>query len=230
MTRSTRRSSLRPALFTLAASAATLAAGLATPANALPPGASQPTEVLELFTSQGCSSCPPANDQIAAEAASGDALALSYGVTYWDYLGWTDTFASPEYTERQRAYVKALGARTAYTPQIVRNGTEHSSRLPRIDRTGGLAPGVALEERGGGLVAQGAGEAVLIAFAPGAQEVAVKRGENGGRTLSVSNVVEGMEPVSLPHTFAPEAGLAYAVLQHGEDMALTSAAAWLPEG
>ena len=78
--------------------------------------------VVELFTSQGCSSCPPANANLAAIADRPDVLALSFGVTYWDYIGWKDTFAKPEFTNRQYAYEQKLHRATAYTPQMVVNG------------------------------------------------------------------------------------------------------------
>ena len=208
---------------------------LATPAVAqdINGTATTPAVVYELFTSQGCSSCPPANKQIArvadTNADGGEHLALSYGVTYWDYLGWKDTFASPEFTDRQHAYVSALGGRNAYTPQIVRNGTDHNSRLPKLAKlTTSLPEVVSLRAQGDRIFADGQGRAVLVAYTPGRQSVPVKRGENGGRTLELANVVTDVEEVALPHTFSPEPGLAYALLQHGEDLSLTSAANWTP--
>src|SRR5580765_5169140 len=79
--------------------------------------------VVELFTSQGCSSCPPANANLATIANRPDVLALSFGVTYWDYLGWKDTFAKPEFTARQVGYERGLGHGGPFTPQIVVNGS-----------------------------------------------------------------------------------------------------------
>ena len=81
--------------------------------------------VIELFTSQGCSSCPPADALLGEYAKRDDVLALSFPVDYWDYLGWKDTLASHENTERQRAYAAARGDRQVYTPQVVVNGVEH---------------------------------------------------------------------------------------------------------
>jgi len=188
----------------------------------------QPSEVYELFTSQGCSSCPPANAQIDKLAQKDGLLALSYGVTYWDYLGWKDTFAKPEFTERQHAYVKALGGRNAYTPQIILNGSTHNSRVRGLAPGGELLDQVSLAEVDDQLNAEGEGQALLVSFLPGRQNVPVARGENGGRTVSVTNVVTDVELVSLPYSFAPEEGQAYAVLKHGSDLAVTSAAAWLP--
>ena len=205
---------------------------LATPAVAQDVNgtATTPAVVYELFTSQGCSSCPPANKQIARVADKGEHLALSYGVTYWDYLGWKDTFASPEFTDRQHAYVSALGGRNAYTPQIVRNGADHNSRLPELSTlTTSLPASVTLHGDGGRLEAEGRGRAVLVTYTPGRQSVPVARGENGGRTLELANVVTGVKEVELPHAFAPEPGRAYALLQHGPGLALTSAANWMPD-
>src|SRR3546814_11008586 len=75
--------------------------------------------VVELFTSQGCSSCPPADALLVELAREPGILALSFHVDYWDYIGWEDPFAEAQYTERQRAYVDRLGLRSVYTPQIV---------------------------------------------------------------------------------------------------------------
>src|SRR5947209_14792579 len=87
--------------------------------------AAEPRGVIELFTSQGCSSFPPA-DKLAGELARYPSLiVLSLPVDYWDYLGWKDTLALPGYTNRQRAYSKARGDREVYTPQVVVNGVKH---------------------------------------------------------------------------------------------------------
>src|SRR5436190_15210112 len=80
--------------------------------------------VLELFTSQGCSSCPPADLAVARAADRPDVIALSFGVTYWNDLGWKDTFAKEEFTQRQYAYAKSLGG-GAYTPEVVAGGRVH---------------------------------------------------------------------------------------------------------
>jgi hypothetical protein len=79
--------------------------------------------VVELFTSQGCSSCPPADAYLGELAARPDILALSFHVEYWNYIGWTDPFAAKFATQRQRDYAKQLGMRYVYTPQMVVNGT-----------------------------------------------------------------------------------------------------------
>ncbi|MDE3176298.1 MAG: DUF1223 domain-containing protein, partial [Pseudomonadota bacterium] len=78
--------------------------------------------VVELFQSQGCSSCPPANAALARYADRPDWLALTFAVTYWDRLGWKDTFGQAAFTERQYAYARSLGESGVYTPQVVVNG------------------------------------------------------------------------------------------------------------
>lgn len=82
--------------------------------------------VVELYTSQGCPSCPPADAEFSRLADRGDLVALALHVDYWDYLGWKDAFGSPVNTERQRAYAKAMGERMIYTPQMVVQGREHT--------------------------------------------------------------------------------------------------------
>jgi hypothetical protein len=82
------------------------------------------TVVVELFTSQGCSSCPPADDYLGHLANDPDVIALALHVDYWDYIGWTDQFGSPQFTARQKAYARAEGNNTIYTPQMIVNGAE----------------------------------------------------------------------------------------------------------
>src|SRR5262245_3442239 len=77
----------------------------------------QPLAVVELFTSQGCSSCPTADAVLGQLSSRGDVIAISFSIDYWDYLGWKDTLAQPKFSERQRAYAKALGDGMVYTPQ-----------------------------------------------------------------------------------------------------------------
>jgi hypothetical protein len=78
--------------------------------------------VVEIFQSQGCSSCPPANANVMALSGRPDILTLSFGVTYWDHLGWKDTFAKPQYTERQWDYARAFHRDQVFTPEVVVNG------------------------------------------------------------------------------------------------------------
>jgi len=202
----------------------------------------QPVSVVELFTSQGCTSCPPANKFVGKLAEDGDKLVLSYGVTYWDYLGWKDTFGDPKFTQRQRAYGKALGVANVYTPQIILNGSAHSPRYSRKDVESMLLPAVNGEASvtlgEGGLVvnAEAAADAklVIVAFTPGEQVVPVRRGENGGRTLKVSNVVTDVTPIywngGIARTkIAPQEGQAYAALFHDfETSKILTAAVYYP--
>jgi len=81
--------------------------------------------VVELFTSQGCSSCPPADALLMELSKRDDILPLALHVDYWDYIGWKDIFADPRFTERQRAYARSAGHRTIYTPQMIVGGQDH---------------------------------------------------------------------------------------------------------
>lgn len=203
---------------------ATLAALLIAP-TAL--AAEQPRSVVELFTSQGCSSCPPANEFVASLADDTDKLVLSYGVTYWDYLGWKDTFGDPEFTKRQRSYGKALGATNIYTPQIVLNGQTHSSRYTRKQVEGmtfnDTAPIASLSLDAGILKlaseAPAHAKVFLVCYLPGAQSVDVQRGENYGRTLDIANVVTDVMQLDwegdvLETDIKVKEGYAYAALFH----------------
>lgn len=185
--------------------AVAVAAGLIT-ASSAPASAADARHpvVIELFQSQGCSSCPPANANLIAIAARQDVLALNFAVDYWDRLGWKDTFAKPEFTARQWAYAHAMRQADVYTPQIVVNGrldgvgadaAEMSELAQRADR-GASGPDVAFEA---GAVTIGAGSAPprgadvwLARYEPGVIDVAIKRGENAGRTLPHGNVVREM--------------------------------------
>ena len=87
--------------------------------------AGEPRALIELFTSQGCSSCPPADKLLGELAADPSLVVVSLPIDYWVYLGWKDTLASPGHAARQRAYARMRGDREVYTPQIVVNGTTH---------------------------------------------------------------------------------------------------------
>src|SRR5580698_10428346 len=103
---------------------APLVAGLLAASCALAT-ASEPRALIELFTSQGCSSCPPADKLLGELAADPSLVVVSLPIDYWDYLGWKDTLASPGHAARQRAYARMRGDREVYTPQIVVNGATH---------------------------------------------------------------------------------------------------------
>jgi len=168
--------------------------------------AAEPRAVLELFTSQGCSSCPPADKLLGELTADTSLITLSLPIDYWDYLGWKETLATPEDTARQRAYARARGDREVYTPQIVVNGAMHvlGSDRTAIDRLIGQTdqkPGVmsvpvAITPDGASLNVKvqsaesghNAGEVWLCPLAK-AVAVAIGRGENRGRTIIYHNVV-----------------------------------------
>ena len=168
--------------------------------------AAEPRAVLELFTSQGCSSCPPADKLLGELTTDTSLITLSLPIDYWDYLGWKDTLATPEDTARQRAYAHVRGDREVYTPQIVVNGAMHvlGSDRTAIDRLIGQTdqkPGVmsvpvAMTPDGASLNVKvqsaesghNAGEVWLCPLAK-AVAVAIGRGENRGRTIIYHNVV-----------------------------------------
>lgn len=169
---------------------------LAAPAMA---GQLRPTQIVELFTSQGCSSCPPANALIGELAEDPDILALSYSVEYWDYLGWKDTFAKTHFSDRQRAYARSIGHGRVYTPQIVVNGSWDKARIRKSDLDAmpmDNAPMISLSADGMVTVDvknDAPWDAVLVTYAPGEMEVAVDAGENRGRNLKLTNVVKSVD-------------------------------------
>ena len=203
---------------------ALVAAGLSAPAAAK-------LTVVELYQSQGCSSCPPANANVNALAASrNDVLALSFGVTYWDRLGWKDTFAKPEYTARQWAYARARARGTVWTPQVYINGrddvvganpaqlTAAVARAKPLAATLKVLPGrIAVAT---GAAPKGGADILLVRYEPRAIDVPVRAGENGGKTLPHRNIVRQLvtigrwtgPAVSVALPTSPRSGLAEAVL------------------
>jgi hypothetical protein len=150
--------------------------------------------VVELFQSQGCSSCPPANANLNALAGRSDVLALSYSVTYWDRLGWKDTFAKAEYTQRQRDYAAHAANFQVATPQVVINGRSGLIGDQAIAAAGPVTGGPKLELAAGKLTvgaapARRAATVWLVRYDPREQQVAIRAGENGGRTLPHRNIV-----------------------------------------
>jgi hypothetical protein len=186
--------------------------------------------VLELFTSQGCSSCPPADALLGKYAARKDVIALSLPVDYWDYLGWKDTLANPKFSARQKHYAKERGDGRVYTPQLVVNGLTHvigssaeaidaaitatakklsASRVPvkvRIDgtrliiETGDAPAGAAVQE-----------STIWLAMVHREFEVKIERGENRGKSIKYVNVVRDLNPIGMwsgkatTHTLSREA-------------------------
>ncbi|MEM9999486.1 MAG: DUF1223 domain-containing protein [Pseudomonadota bacterium] len=158
--------------------------------------------VVELFTSQGCSSCPPADLALHGYADRPDILALGYHVDYWDYLGWEDTLGSAENTARQRAYAKALGARSVYTPQVVVDGKAHmvGSNVKSIDAhlTPTLPIPVALDKSddrlrvsiGEPANGQLTGDVrITLVYFNNETAVEIQRGENAGNKTIYANAV-----------------------------------------
>jgi hypothetical protein len=177
----------------------------------LAPVAAQSAErpvVVELFTSQGCSSCPPANAYLNEMVRDRrDVLALGFHVTYWDRLGWKDPFSLEAATERQGRYGQRFGD-GSYTPEIVVDGLsghvgsdreEVASAIEAAKRQSQTAATVALKNDGGQLSidvgsGNGSGRVLLIGFDHG-HETVIRRGENGGRTFQESNVVRSVRSV-----------------------------------
>jgi len=176
--------------------------------DAAPPTADLPDGrrpvVVEMFTSQGCSSCPPADAMLAMLGEQPDVLPLSYHVDYWDYLGWADSFAKPEFTDRQEAYARAVGERSVYTPQIIVGGTD-TALSPGPTELMGLVDGrrfsptmvsVTREKTPDGEAIELSPlselgnriDVVLVSYAP-ERRIDVTAGENRGRTIVYTNVV-----------------------------------------
>jgi len=161
--------------------------------------------VVELFESQGCSSCPPANANVNALSTRPDLLTLIYGVTYWDQLGWTDTFARPEFTQRQRDYARGLGNDNVYTPQIVLNGRIDLVGINRgeLNAAIGRAAMTAFTTRvtiafdsvtvGAQSQAQSPADVWLVRYDPRTLNVPIRAGENNGRTLPHVHVVRSID-------------------------------------
>ncbi len=169
-------------------------------------GQSRPV-VLELFTSEGCSSCPPAEAFLGELAQRPDVLALAFHVDYWDGLGWRDRFALAASTQRQRVYAKSLGSSSVYTPQLVVDGRRDFVGSDRVSieralaqaRSPGVTLSVAVHE---GMVSVTLGpqpaipfsEVLLVAYQK--QVVSrISRGENAGRELDEFNIVRALRPL-----------------------------------
>lgn len=173
---------------------------LSTPAAAM----SRPVTVVELFTSQGCSSVPPANRNLMDLGQTPDLLPLSFSVTYWDDLGWKDTFGSEDFTKRQRDYEPRLGHDGPFTPQIVVNGSRDTvgnkmDALRAIVDAAQPSATVSIDikdravEIGRGEIPASGADVWLVRYRPGVQSVAVERGENAGIKLPVANVVTDIQ-------------------------------------
>jgi hypothetical protein len=184
--------------------AAALWLGFAAVAESQSATSSEPVVVVELFTSQGCSSCPPADELFARLAKNPHVIPLALHVDYWDYIGWTDSFAKAQFTDRQKAYARAIGSRTIYTPQLIVGG---------MDRVEGHQPDqvkalikrhleqsapvdLSLQREGTTLTIDATTEAPfadpvrvqLVRYRP-SETVDITRGENAGRVVTYHNIV-----------------------------------------
>jgi hypothetical protein len=180
-----------------------LAAGLVA---CFPVQADNTPVVVELFTSQGCSSCPPADEMMDLLAHREDVIALSLHVDYWDYIGWKDEFALPGHAARQRAYAASAGRRSVFTPEMIVNGVtdivgakpmelamaieEQKAAEKTVDVTIRALGGGKVEVNAESLVAGlGPMDVVLLRYQP-ERVASITRGENAGRTIEYRNVAE----------------------------------------
>jgi hypothetical protein len=208
---------------------------------------SEPVVVIELYTSQGCSSCPPADDFLAALAADPRVVPLALHVDYWDYIGWKDDFAQPQFTKRQKDYARAVGSRTIYTPQMIVGGQDRvegyrpAQVTSLIDAHLQQGQSVSLEMRRHGAALEIHAEALrplkepvrvqLVRYRP-SETVEIGRGENAGRTVTYYNIVtlwqplgewSGVEPLSITAE-APGPDAAVVILQAPGPAAILAAA------
>ncbi len=206
---------MRSVFFLAAGVGAVALVGLTAPSQAEPSGAGTVT-LLELFTSQGCSSCPPADKLLAEYGGKEDVITLSFSVDYWNYLGWHDTLSSPENSERQRDYALARGDGRVYTPQVVVDGIMHvnGSSEAAIEMAIRKATGrlkdvrvpVSMHAEGNSLVVEiGAAPktsdmreaTVWLAVAKDEETVAITRGENRGKKITYTHPVRELTPIGM---------------------------------
>ena len=206
------RSLSRSGAGALLALAAFAAPCMAEPAKPTAPS----TSVLELFTSQGCSSCPPADALLAELGKQPGLVTLSYSVDYWNYLGWHDTLSSPANSERQREYARMRGDGKVYTPQVVVDGINHVNgsneaaieaavRSAAIRLNDAKVPVTMRAEDDTLVIGIGAAPdtsdkrvaTVWLAIAKDMETVSITRGENRGKTLSYSHPVRELSPVGM---------------------------------
>jgi hypothetical protein len=208
---------------------------------------SKPVVLVELYTSQGCSSCPPADEFMGELVNDPQVVALALHVDYWDYIGWKDEFAQASFTERQQGYARAIGSRTIYTPQMIVNGDDrvegnnpeavHSYIKMHLMQPSGVE--LTLERDGdrlmvravGGDADQGPLTVNLARYIP-EQAVAIERGENAGKTVTYHNVVtdlqtlgewSGADPLEVEATVTGDAPVVV-FLQKGESGVVLAAA------
>jgi hypothetical protein len=170
-----------------------------------------PPVVVELFTSQGCSSCPPAEAFLNELADEEGVIALEMHIDYWDYIGWPDPFASPQITERQRDYARELELRYVYTPQMVIDGRHNEVGTHRREVRAAIGEAAVrgkplvlayIEDDGYKIVIPAGpspegGATVWLAVFDGLHETDIERGENSGKTLKNRNVVRELEELAV---------------------------------
>ncbi len=182
---------------------------LAAPASA---GQRHDAVVVELFTSQGCSSCPPADAFMGELTKRPGVIGLTFHVNYWDYIGWKDTFATADSTQRQESYGQVLGQRFVYTPQMVIGGRmqEVGSDRQNVDKainyvamhTPKVVP-ITARDHGGNVMVRlpetelDAKAWVWLVRFDSRHDVEIRRGENGGRQLSYFNVVRDISRIAV---------------------------------
>jgi hypothetical protein len=191
--------------------------------------------VVELYTSQGCNSCPPADLLLGKLAAREDIIALTFNVDYWDYLGWKDTLAQAAHTERQRHYAASFRSRTVYTPQMVIGGRQHTvgsdaaaveAAIEAEQRHQGstvdAAPGLRIEHKDGRILVtlaaspdKRADATVWLVRYDQRRDVPIQRGENAGNKLSYFNVARDMRSLGQWRGQAMQLDLSQAELSEG---------------
>lgn len=189
-----------------------LCAGLLSSLPALAVAGQKPVVLVELFTSQGCSSCPPADAFLEILAEKNDVLPLAMHVDYWDYIGWKDIFADPFFTERQKAYARRHNSKSIYTPQAIVNGAQGMVGSDQmsvveaiIEERNNLADIELTAEHDGTQwrfeflnnepTLQGVIDVNFITFMEHA-DVEIKSGENSGKTIRYTNIVSCFQPLA----------------------------------
>jgi hypothetical protein len=168
--------------------------------------------VIELYTSQGCSSCPPADAFLETLLNDPRVIPLSLHVDYWDYIGWADSFASSKFTDRQKQYARAIGSRTIYTPQMIVGGVDRVEGHAPEEVAGFLATHLAgssnitlvVERQGDVLIIRAEADppltepvrVQLVRYVP-EQTVEIERGENAGQVITYHNIVTSWELLGL---------------------------------
>jgi hypothetical protein len=224
------------------------ATALITTCFAAPAMAETSPVVVELYTSQGCSSCPPADEMLMELSARDDVIALALHVDYWDYIGWVDSFGNSDHTRRQQDYARAAGETTIYTPQFVIAGQDivvgargmDVADLIAAHRVQDHAVSVALDWSDDTLqitaslvdAAEQGPFVVQMAQILPVQTVDVHRGENAGKTIAYSNVVQeidllgqwdGVEPLTMEANVSG-AGQVAVIVQRGTNGPVVGAA------